>query len=237
VSTASSEPVVEASTPVVPPSVEPELDDGLPHRPLAVARPDLLVCEHCDALHSLQALRSDEIARCSRCGAVLGRGHSLGLDGVLALVVAATVLLVLANAYPIVTLNLRGIRNEATLPDAVWSTWQLGEPLVAIIALATAVIAPLAVLVLRLYVMVPLALGRVPQGFRTAMRSMHFMSRWSMVEVLLFGTLVALVRIAGMASVIPGAGLISFLFLALLLASIEAAGTQRIWERAAELRA
>jgi paraquat-inducible protein A len=168
---------------------------------------------------------------------VLGRGHLLGLDGVLALVVAATVLLVLANAYPIVTLDLRGIRNEATLPDAVWSTWMLGEPLVALIALATAVIAPMAVLALRLYVMVPLALGRVPHGFRLAMRSMHFMSRWSMVEVLLFGTLVALVRIAGMASVIPGAGLISFLFLALLLASIEAAGTQRIWERAAELRA
>jgi paraquat-inducible protein A len=224
-----------------PPSELPDRpeagDASFKHVAVAIARPDVLVCEQCDAVHSAVHLKSDQIAHCKRCGAVLERGHRLSLDGVLALVVAGLVMLLLANSFPIVSLSLRGIRNDATLPDAIWSTWELGEHVVAVIAAGTAVAGPLCLLSLRLYVMVPLAYGIVPPWFRAAMRTMRFMSRWSMVEVFLFATLVAVVRIAGMASVIPGVGIFSFVALMLLLASVEAAGTQRIWERAAELHA
>ena len=47
--------------------------------------PALVVCEDCDLVHARQTLVPGDVARCSRCGALLGRGHRLGPQGLLAL--------------------------------------------------------------------------------------------------------------------------------------------------------
>jgi paraquat-inducible protein A len=64
------------------------------------------------------------------------------------------------------------------------------------------------------------------------MRALVFASRWSMVEVLLLSALVATVRIAALARVHPDVGLFAFGALVLLLAALESAGLQRVWELA-----
>jgi len=48
---------------------------------------------------------------------------------------------------------------------------------------------------------------------------------------------VAIVKLAGLASVVPGVGIFSFGALTLLLAAIQAAGLHGIWQRASELAA
>ena len=48
------------------------------------------------------------------------------------------------------------------------------------------------------------------RGFVPAMRALRWVTRWSMVEVFMFGTLVAIVKSAGLASVIPGVGIFSY---------------------------
>jgi paraquat-inducible protein A len=50
-----------------------------------------------------------------------------------------------------------------------------------------------------------------------------------MVEVLVLAALVAIVRIAGLAQVIPGPGLFALGTLALLLAALESAGERGLW--------
>ncbi len=194
--------------------------------------PALVVCEECDAVHSRQSLAEHEVSRCIRCGTLLGRGHRLGPDGLLALAVAALIVFIMGNLFDMVTLDLGGISVEATLPQAIAQTWAMGEQAVAVLAGATAVGFPLLVILLRLWVLVPLVLGRRSAAFLPAMRALHWVTRWSMVEVFLLGTLVAIVRSAGMASVVPGVGIFAYAALTVLLTAEHVAGLHGLWWRA-----
>ena len=76
-----------------------------PESPLSDA--PLIACPECDLLQSEIALPATETAACRRCGVELYRGSSDSLDRVLALTLAAVVLLIVANAMPIASLDLR----------------------------------------------------------------------------------------------------------------------------------
>src|SRR6476661_7310858 len=77
---------------------------------------ELLACPECDLLQHIPAPRPRK-ALCARCGAVLYRGGS-GPERTLALTLTALVLLALANAFPILTLELQDERTTATLAGA-----------------------------------------------------------------------------------------------------------------------
>ena len=205
---------------------------GLGTQANAVTYPGLVVCEACDAVYRRRPLAAGEAASCARCGAPVGRGHWLDAEGQLALAVAALVCLLIGNTADIVTLELNGVRSAATLFESIAATWAEGQQAVALLAGATAVGFPLAVILLRLWVLGPLAAGRRTPGFMVAMRVLRWVTRWSMVEVFLLGTLVAIVRSAGLASVLPGAGIFAYLALTVLLATQQAAGLHGLWQRA-----
>lgn len=189
----------------------------------------LVICEQCDAVHRWRPLLPRELAHCRRCGAVIGRGHRLGAQALLALTVAALVVLLIANLSPVVDMRLRGIHNSATLPGAIHDTWLQGERLVAVAAAFTAIVAPALLITLRLLVLMPLARGRSPAHLAWCMRVLHEMSRWSMVEVMMVAAAVCIVRIASMAQAVPGPGMFAFGALALLLAALESGGLKHLW--------
>jgi paraquat-inducible protein A len=189
----------------------------------------IVVCEQCEAAHRWRLLDSGEVAHCSRCGAVLGRSHRLGVDALLALTVAALVVLLIANLSPIVSLHLQGRQADTTLPEAISATWNKGAHLVAITAAASAIVAPAILIALRLYLLLPLQLGRQPPGFGACMRLLHEMTRWNMVEVLMVAAIVSIVRLASMAQSSPGAGMWAFGALALLIAALEQGGLRHLW--------
>ncbi|HET7795069.1 MAG TPA: paraquat-inducible protein A [Rhizobacter sp.] len=203
--------------------------------PVLAARPDLVVCDECDAVHERIDLPYGMVARCRRCNAMLGRGRILRTQTLLAFSLAALILLVVGNSAPIVTLDLNGVTSQATLPEAIRHTWRSGEPLVALLTAATAQVFPLVFTLLRIYLLGSLMQGFVPSGFVPAMRALDFVTRWSMVEVFMMGTLVAVVRGATLTSAIPGIGLFAYGALALLLTAITAAGTSALWKRSSAL--
>lgn len=197
--------------------------------PLPLARPGLLACHECDLLHGQPELAAGDAMRCRRCGALLARGHSLPLSGQLALSLAALLVFLIASASPIVTLELNGVRAVATLYEAIVDTWAAGQRSVALMALATAFMFPLAVIGLRLWVLAPLVAERPVPGFVPAMRALRWVLRWSMVEVFLLGVLIAVVRSAGVTQVVLGPGLVGYAALVLLLTSIQACGLNELW--------
>ena len=191
--------------------------------------PALVVCEECDVVHRRADLVEGQHARCTRCGALLGRGHRLDPQAQLALALASLIVFVIGNLGDIVTLDLGGHHVVATLPEAIVATWVYGQQAVAVLAGATAMAFPLAVVLLRLWVLLPLALGQRSAAFLPAMRLLRWVSRWSMVEVFLLGSLVAIVRSAGMATVVPGVGLFAYATLMLLLTANHASGLHGLW--------
>ena len=65
----------------------------------------LIACHECDLLQREIALPPGRVARCGRCGAELYRSAHKSVDHTLAFILAAAVLLIVANAYPIVGLS------------------------------------------------------------------------------------------------------------------------------------
>ncbi len=188
-----------------------------------------VVCEQCGLAHRWFPMRGRIVARCVRCEAVLGRGHRLPIGSVLALTVAAgAAYLVLINTS-LLTISLRGGAETATLPDAILDAWQNGQRIIAVVAALTALVAPAVFIALRLYVLLPLSLGRKPPGFATCVRLLHQVGRWNMIEVFTVGVLLSLVRLAGLADASPGPGLFALGVLTLLFAAIESAGLKHLW--------
>jgi len=64
------------------------------------------------------------------------------------------------------------------------------------------------------------------------LRWFEFHQPWAMVEVMMLGVLVSLVKIADLATVIPGVGMFSLGALIFLFAAITAAfDPEKVWER------
>jgi paraquat-inducible protein A len=129
----------------------------------------------------------------------------------------------------LLTLTLRGPAEQASMVDAIRYAWTDGEPIIAIVAGLTALVAPAAFVALRLYVLFPLSVGFKAPGFKWCVRMLHQAERWSMVEVFTVGVLLSLVRLAGLAHATPGPGLFALGALTVLFASIQSAGLKRLW--------
>lgn len=130
------------------------------------------------------------------------------------------------------SIGLRGGIEAATLPDAIVAAWRDGEAIVAVVAAITALLAPSLFIALRLYVLVPLALGRRPTGFAWCARALHQARRWNMIEVFTVGVLLSLVRLSALADTSPGPGLFALGAVTLLFAAIESAGLKQLWRLA-----
>ena len=194
------------------------------------AENSLTVCERCGKAHRVVLLAPGDVAHCTRCDAVLGRGHRLGIDTVLALTVTALIVFLVAATAEVLTVTLGGKSQSATLPEAVNIIWDEGQPLMALATAGTALLAPALYIVLRLYILVPIALlGRMPPGFGGCVRALHQVTRWGMLEVLLVGGLLSLVLLAALADATPGPAMVALGVLTLLFAAIESAGLRHLW--------
>jgi len=189
----------------------------------------LVVCDQCGLAHRWGPVGPGAVARCTRCDAVLGRGHRLSIGSILALTVAAGAAYLVAINASLLTITLRGGADDATLPEAIGVAWQGGQELVAVVAALTALVAPAAFIFFRLYVLIPLAANRKPPGFATCVRILHQAERWNMVEVFTVGVLLALVRLAALAEATPGPGLLALGVMTVLFAAIESAGLKHLW--------
>ncbi|MGF6776236.1 paraquat-inducible protein A [Paraburkholderia sp. GAS334] len=192
----------------------------------------LLACHECDLLQREAPLTGEGVLRCCRCGAELYRSHPDSLDRALAYTLTSIVLFVIGNAYPIVGLSVNGDLVETTLLGAVRVLYRDGMWPIAGLVFATTFLMPLLQMSTMTYMMVPLRLNRVPYRADVVFRLMHLARPWGMTEVLILGMLVALVKLAHIASVVPGVALWSFGALMLLLAAASSAfDPHELWQR------
>jgi paraquat-inducible protein A len=200
---------------------------------------DLTICPECDLLVREAASTEATVftALCPRCGAFLHRHHRNGLENSLALALGALVLLVAGNAFPIVGLDIQGQRIETTVIGAAAGLWQEEMRVVAVLVLLTTTLLPLLELGAVLWMVLPLRLGRRPPGFVGMFRALRLAHPWAMVEVFILGLLVALVKLAHIAEVLPGAAAWCFGGLMLLLAALTVVIEPRdLWQTWAEAR-
>ena len=79
----------------------------------------LIACHECDLLQREIALPPGRVALCGRCGANCTVPPTASIDHTLAFTLAAAVFFILANAYPIIGLQIQATRNDTSLLSAV----------------------------------------------------------------------------------------------------------------------
>jgi len=197
----------------------------------------LIACHECDLLQREAPLPSGGVARCGRCGAELYRSHPDSFERTLALTVGAIVLFVVANLFPIVGLKLQGQVIQTTLFHTVQTLYNEDMKSVAALVFVTTILMPAVQLSAIAYLLLPLRIGRAPRHFAFVFRVLQAVRPWGMVEVLMLGVLVSLVKLAHLAAVVPGVALWSFGALMLVLAAIAAAFDPRdLWARMSAVR-
>ena len=193
---------------------------------------NLIACHECDLLQCLPAHQGSYVARCPRCNALLHRGVVNSIDRTLALTLAGIILFAVANAFPLLAFKLQGQVTHATLISGVLDLYETGKWEIAALVLLTTVIVPLFELLILLYVFVPLKFNRVPWKLAAVFRMAQNLSPWSMMEVFLIGVIVAIVKLVGMATIVPGTALWAFGLLIITLAAAAAnLDSQVVWER------
>ena len=174
---------------------------------------NIIACPVCGLAQRVASGRAGTSFECARCGAFLGREPeraSLHVTG--ALTLAALVLYVPANMYPILKMYWSGAYSESTVWDGVVSLAKSNQWFVALIVLLASIVIPLIKLASLLYLVISAQLrARGQQRLRTRLwRFVDVIGPWAMLDVFLLAVLVALVKLGSLATVLPGPGLTAF---------------------------
>ncbi|SOB92004.1 paraquat-inducible protein A [Rhodobacter sp. JA431] len=165
----------------------------------------LVACPACDLLMSVPDLTSETRCRCPRCHHLLYAPRKQIFAKVIALSLTVAILMVGAVFFPFLQISAGGISHASSIFDAAlaFSDGLLLPLSVAVMALI--VVLPMLRVTLLIYTLWPLSQGHRP--WPQARRAMHFaeaIQPWSMAEIFVVGAVVALVKLAGLATVTLG---------------------------------
>ena len=167
-----------------------------------------MLCSVCEQLNRA----GGEDCACARCGAELHARKPNSLARTWALLIAAMILYIPANMLPIMhSGSLYGVQSDTIWSGIVW-LWQTGSVALALIVFVASMVVPIAKIV-SLSVLLLAAQRRStwnPQRRAMLFRITHWIGRWSMVDIYVGATLVALVQFKAFASIEPGTGAIAF---------------------------
>jgi paraquat-inducible protein A len=193
----------------------------------------MVACETCGLV---SAPRPDDPV-CPRCDSVLHRRKPNSVARTWALVVAAAVLYIPANYYPVLSVVQLGAGQPSTILGGVEELLTAGQyPLAALVFFAS-----IAVPMLKLFglsiMLITIQTGRTG-WLRDRTRLYHivrFVGRWSMIDIFMESLLGALVAFGSIVTIEPGAGALAFCAVVILtMFAAETFDPRLMWDAAAE---
>ena len=195
----------------------------------------IVSCETCGLVQKVEGLVAGTAAECIRCGSFIAAPSSTRrLEIVAALSLAALVLYVPANIFPIMKMYMYGVYSESTVWDGVVLLMDSDEWGVAVIVFLASMVIPLIKLagLFSLVVTARMGWGRRLRSRTSLYKFIDVVGPWAMLDVFLLAVLVALVKLNTLAKVLPGPGLAAFTAMVVLTMLASAAfDPKQIWER------
>ena len=193
---------------------------------------NLVACSDCDLLQRIPVLPPGGTARCPRCGHTLASDKPDSLERTLALTLAAAIVFLIANVTPLMGLSAVGRQASTTILGGALEMWLQGNEITAVLVAFCTVIAPAVHIGFMLTVLLAVRRPPAPSWVGTLLRWLELQQPWAMVEVMMLGILVALIKIAELATVIPGIGMFAVGALMALIAAMTVSFDPReVWTR------
>ena len=200
-----------------------------------MAQASVIACDTCGLVQALEPLAPGTVAECIRCGSFMGgRASTRSLEITAALSLAALILYVPANVYPIMKMYLYGGYSESTVWDGIVLLAENNQWFVAVVVFMASMVIPLVKLA-GLFALVVTARTGWGQRLRERTQLYKFIDAvgpWAMLDVFLLAVLVALVKLSTWAKILPGPGLVAFTAVVVLTMLASAAFDPKlIWQR------
>ena len=169
-----------------------------------------IACETCGLIQRLGKIPQGAVARCARCRSVIIRDKPNSLSRTAALSLAALILYVPANVYPVMRMEYMGASKTNTIWTGVVSLAQDGMWEIALLVFCASIMVPLLKLLGLFYLVLTARSGSRRRDRTIVYKIIESIGRWSMLDVFLLSILVALVKLGSLATVLPGPGIIAF---------------------------
>jgi paraquat-inducible protein A len=193
---------------------------------------ETIACPDCDLLQNISELPPGGKARCPRCACTVASRMAEPIELPLALTVTAAIALVIANTAPLMSLSAVGRHASTTIIGGAQEMWLQGEAITAMIVAFCAVIAPAGYILFMLAVLLAARRRPAPAWVAELLRGAESIQPWSMNEVMILGILVALIKIAELATVEAGVGMYAVGALVILFPAIMVTfDPNEIWQR------
>ena len=193
---------------------------------------NLVACSECDMLQGIPVLPPGGAARCTRCGHTLAVDKPDSLERTLSLTVAAAIVFLVANLSPLMGLSAVGRHASTTILGGAQQMWLQGNEITAVLVAFCTVIAPGIHIGFMLTVLLAVRRPPAPPWVGMLLRWLDWQYPWAMIEVMMLGILVALIKIAELASVIAGIGMYGVGILMILFAAMKVSFDPReVWTR------
>jgi len=149
-------------------------------QPLPRSRSERTECADCGLSQSLPNIAVGEVAQCMQCGKVLKRRSRGGIDVPLTLALTSLLLLIPANAAPLMSVAEHGAQRQNWLSTGVAMLWSSGFESLAILVAAFTIVFPLVYLALLVTVLGSIRFGGPPRLGRL-FRWTEYLRPWMMV--------------------------------------------------------
>ena len=193
---------------------------------------NVVACPGCDLLQRIPVLPPGGKARCARCGHMMAANKPDSLERTLALAVAAAITLVVANTTPLMGISVVGRHVSTTILGGVLEMWLEGQEITALLVAFCVMVAPTVYIGLMIVILLAVRHSPAPSWTGFLLRMLDLSQPWGMAEVMMLGILVALIKIAEMATLFLGAGIFAVGALIVLIAAMMASfDHNEVWKR------
>jgi paraquat-inducible protein A len=188
----------------------------------------LAVCHTCLALSAVDA------NKCARCGSSIHPRIPDSIQHTIAYLIAASILYIPANIFPIMTTEQFGTPMDSTIIGGVILLWNMGSYPIALIIFIASVLVPIG----KIFTIAMLS-WTVTREHKTSLRQRtklyritELIGKWSMVDIFVVAILVALIQITGIIVITPGSAALAFAGMVILtMLSAISFDPRLIWDR------
>lgn len=156
---------------------------------------NFIICHQCFTLQEEIPISDGSKACCSECGGLLYRYDSKLIDHALAWTITGLIFFALANAFPLIKLDLFGVEQFITLPMTIEGLFNNGFYIVGFLCLFLIFLFPLMIFLINLALFILLKLRRGKKETKELLIMLSHITPWSMADIFFISLLVALVKL------------------------------------------
>ena len=192
------------------------------------------LCHHCHMLnpHTKKPMPKGFKVICCRCGAALGFRKVNCIARTWALLITSIILLIPANYYTVMTITEFGKPDSDTIISGIIQLATTGFVLIAALIFIASIIVPFLKITGLMYLLICVQKNRFrsTQHRIWSYRIIRIIGRWSMLDMFVMSTLLAMVQFGVLADVEPGPAATYFtLVVVLTMLAAESFDSRLLW--------